>query len=55
MKDFLISWLIGIVFINGAYMPFDSVVEIILKIALYILGYWMIRYYGRNYWKWNDN
>lgn len=55
MKDFFITLLIGMLFIYGAYMPFETTLGIILKLFLYFCGYALIRYYGRNYWKWNDN
>ena len=54
MKEFWISFLIGICFIYGSYMPFESPVGCVLKIALYTLGYWLIRYHGKNYLLWEN-
>ena len=54
MKEFWISFLIGICFVYGAYMPFESPVGCVLKIVLYTLGYWLIKYHGKNYLLWEN-
>ena len=54
MKSFLVSFLIALCFIYGAYMPFESPVGVVVKLASYTLGYCLINYYGKNYLLWEN-
>lgn len=54
MERFLISFLIALCFIYGAYMPFESSIGVVLKIVLYTIGYGLINYHGKNYLLWEN-